>query len=124
MEHVGELLEEGRNALFVSNALPVGQRVSQYVDALTQLIQNRALRESIAVNNRSLTEQGKLSISRRNEILGLVYEEACGIREKQGGAFIPLHSKAGGRGSVLDWSEQVCHWETARYARAGTRINL
>ncbi|MFD5556748.1 glycosyltransferase [Streptomyces sp. NPDC127068] len=121
MEHIGELFAHGENALFVSNADPVAERVSGYTAAVSELIDNEPLRRRFTLNNRALTGHGKLSIRQRNERLGAVYAHAADL----GSRLASDTDGAPGEGArrIVDWPEQICHWAEQRCtARIGSRV--
>jgi glycosyltransferase involved in cell wall biosynthesis len=121
MEHIGELFAPGDNALFVSNADPVAQRVAGFTAAVSDLIDNEPLRRRLAMNNHALTDRGKLSIRQRNERLGAVYAQAAALGPNLAcdGDGVP---KEGAR-RIIDWPEQICHWAGQRCAaRIGGRV--
>ncbi|MGE7437787.1 glycosyltransferase family 4 protein [Kitasatospora sp. NPDC001175] len=119
MEHIGELFTPGDNALFVSNADPVAQRVAGYTAAVSDLIDNEQLRRRLAMNNRALTGHGKLSLRRRNDRLAAVYAQAAALGSDPGCD----HTPGEGDRPVIEWPEQICHWSGQRCtARIGGRI--
>jgi glycosyltransferase involved in cell wall biosynthesis len=119
VEHIGELFAPGDNALFVSNADPVAQRVAGYAAAVSDLIENESLRRRLAMNNQALTGHGKLSIRQRDERLSAVYEQAAALGSNRACDDAP---RAGVR-RIVDWPEQICHWAGQRYAaRIGGRV--
>ncbi|MFB7666494.1 glycosyltransferase [Kitasatospora sp. NPDC056138] len=121
MEHIGELFAPGDNALFVSNADPVAQRVAGYTAAVSELIDNEPLRRRLATNNHALTDRGKLSIRRRNDRLGTVYAQAAALGPDLLGDGGSTPGEGGRR--IVDWPEQICHWAGQRCAaRIGGRV--
>lgn len=121
MEHIGELFAPGDNALFVSNAEPVAQRVDRFTAAVSHLIDNESLRQRLAMNNQALTSHGKLSMRRRDEQLGIVYAHAAAL------GTIPVRNDGNatveGCRRITDWAEEVCWWAGQHcVARIGGRV--
>lgn len=114
MEHIGELFAPGDNALFVSNAHPVAERVARYTAAVSSLIDNEPLRWRLATNNHALTDHGKLSIRQRNERLSAVYAQAAALGPNL--ACDGDNAPREGARRIIDWPEQICHWAGQRCA--------
>ena len=121
MEHIGELFAPGDNALLVSNAGSVAQRVTGFAAAVSGLIDNEPLLRRLATNNHALTSHGTLSVRQRDEQLRAVYAHAAahGIGPADDGRGTP----AEGTRRVTDWAGEVCAWAD-RYctARIGGRV--
>lgn len=115
-----ELVTDRWNALLVSNALAVRDRIAAVVDALSALLGDPDLRRRLAANNRSLTSDGDYSIARRNAILDAVYDEAAS-KDADDGSIAALPS---GEFRITDWSAQLCEWELTRRAPKPVRIRL
>ena len=124
MEHIGELFAPGDNALVVSNAGSVPQRVTGFASAVSGLLDNEPLLRRLTTNNHALTSHGKLSVRRRDDRLRAVYAHAAAHRAD------PADPADDGRGSpaegsrrVTDWAGEVCAWAD-RYctARIGGRV--
>lgn len=121
MEHIGELFAPGNNALFVSNAGPVTQRVAGFAAAVSNLIDNEPLFRRLAMNNHALASRGKLSIRQRDERLRAVYTHAAALGA--GPALDGRSTPAEGARRVTDWAEEVCHWAGQNCAaRIGGRV--
>jgi glycosyltransferase involved in cell wall biosynthesis len=116
MEHIGELFEEGRHALFVSNALLDADKVAAFTAAISRLIVDPQLRRELQENCRRLTSTGPLSTHARDRVLLPIYRELSrtparisrGLEGKKGGI-----RRAGRAGHVI-WPEPLCHWEIRR----------
>jgi hypothetical protein len=106
MEHIGELLRPGHNALLVSNALNPARRVGEFAAAIAALITDPPLRHQLAANNRALATVGALSIGRRDQLLLAAYEQASIAQSRQSTE----------DDSVFEWREDICHWMNQRYA--------
>jgi glycosyltransferase involved in cell wall biosynthesis len=121
MEHIDELFTPGENALYVSNADPVAQRVAGYTAAVSDLIDDESLRRRLAMNNRALTDRGKLSLRQRNERLAAVYAQAAALGPDPGGDGDGAPWEGDRR--VVEWPEQICHWSGQRCtAQIGGRV--
>jgi len=115
-----ELVTDRWNALLVSNALAVRDRVAATVEALSALLRDSDLRRGLAANNRALTSDGDYSITRRNAILQAVYDEA-GRKDADDESIATLPP---GEFQITDWSAQLCEWELTRRAPEPVRIRL
>jgi glycosyltransferase involved in cell wall biosynthesis len=126
MEHIGELFENRKEAILVSNALADEARVVSYVEAIGTLIRNPDLQRTLALNAYMLASHGRLSLERHNHDLAEIYDAASNL-DASTSASPPLRSEASSKGSgrVLIWSEQMCHWTMRRLAtEGGLRIRV
>jgi glycosyltransferase involved in cell wall biosynthesis len=121
MEHIDELFDDGKNALFVSNALDDEARVRAYVDALTRLILDGEARQALAANAHALASEGRLALSRHNETMSRIYSDAAQSSVPAGEARGTLDHAREPRDSerVLGWSERTCHWTRRRLTPPG-----
>lgn len=120
MEHIDELFEDGRTAFLVSNALSPEARVRAYVDALTTLIIDPEARLRLAANALALASTGTLSLSRHNDTIERIYDNAvhASLTCKKATAKPRAHYDDK-RLAILGWSEQTCHWTRQRLIPAG-----
>ncbi len=120
MEHIGELFEDGKDALFVSNALDGEARVRGYVDALARLVRDREARQALAARAHALASTGRLALSRHNETMARIYEDALRAGGP-GGACAAERDEREPEGSdrILGWSERTCHWVRRRLTPPG-----
>ena len=117
MEHVGELLVEGEQALFVSNALPLQNRIAAFAAAVEELIHDGARRCRMGTCNR---ERAISMLRRRNAQLLAIYEAATALHVPGGGA---LQASTGF--AISTWNDRTCRWQRNRLAaRLGARIRL
>ena len=126
MEHIGELFENRKEAILVSNALADEARVVSYVEAIGTLIRNPDLQRTLALNAYMLASHGRLSLERRHHDLAEIYDAASNL-DASTPTSSPLRSEASSKGSgrVLIWSEQMCHWTMRRLAtESGLRIRV
>ena len=120
MEHIGELFEDGREAVFVSNGLDEDARVRRYAEVLAALIDDESRRRRLAAGARALAASGRLSLSRHNQVMGRIYTEA-GASSTPGchPAVSPADAPSRVDSPVLGWSEQTCHWTRRRWTPIG-----
>jgi glycosyltransferase involved in cell wall biosynthesis len=125
MEHIGELFENRKEALLVSNSLSDEARVASYVEAIGMLIRNPDLRRTLAFNAYALASHGHFSLARHNQELAEIYDAALNLAASTSSSPPPLSNKASFTDPrhVLIWSEQMCHWTVRRHApHGGLRI--
>lgn len=115
MEHIGELFQDGEDAVLVSNAMPEEYRVQAYVDALSALIQDEPVRRALAASAHDLADTGPLSLARHNATMSSIYEAAL---ESPAPEAARRPAPMDHRRSLV-WSEQVCHWAKRRHTPLG-----
>ena len=128
LEHLGELLTPGENALVVPNTGPVAQRATGFAAALSALIDDEPLRRRLRTNNYALTSRGRLSLRQRDERLRAAYTDAAALGADPHGheaiADEPRDPGEGTRG-VIDWADEVCRWADQHcVARVGGRVTV
>jgi glycosyltransferase involved in cell wall biosynthesis len=74
MEHVDELLVDGRDALLVSNSLPEGRRVASYLEAVSGLLEDPRRLAAFGTEARRLATTGQFSLRERDRRLLPHYE--------------------------------------------------
>ncbi|WP_170847386.1 glycosyltransferase family 4 protein [Mycolicibacterium fluoranthenivorans] len=108
MEHIDELFSAGEHALFVANDAAQEHRVAGYTEAVSALIDDAVLLRRLAVNNRTLTTTGKLSVRERDRRLSAAYARAMALGPTSNG--IGDTSPAESTRPVAEWTEEVCRW--------------
>jgi glycosyltransferase involved in cell wall biosynthesis len=73
MEHIGEILTQDRNALFVSNLLPADRQIAEFDLLMSTLIGRRELISYMSHNNLVSARSGVLSAGTRKEELLRLY---------------------------------------------------
>lgn len=73
MSHIDELFKESENAYYVDNRLPAEIQVKNYYEIISSLAKNRDKLAEMMNNNLFLTNNGKLSLRRRDESLTTIY---------------------------------------------------
>ncbi|MCY1270422.1 D-inositol-3-phosphate glycosyltransferase [compost metagenome] len=120
MEHIDELFEDGQDAFLVSNALAPEARIRAYADALTTLITDGEVRHRLAANALALASTGILSLSRHNQTIERIYDNAVHVPLTRNEATArPKERCDDGRLRILGWSEQTCHWTRQRLIPPG-----
>lgn len=74
MEHIQELLENGRNAYFVPNEWSAEEKVEGFVKYASMLIEHREKLKEMRENNVRLTKSGKLSLRERDKKILAYYD--------------------------------------------------
>jgi glycosyltransferase involved in cell wall biosynthesis len=113
MEHIGELFDDGKEAVLVSNALTDEARVIAYAEAIGMLIRNPDLRRTLAFNAHALASRGRFSLDRHHRQLAEIYDAAFDLTPHR------TKTSSGGRSQVLSWSERTCHWTMRTHAPSG-----
>jgi hypothetical protein len=79
MEHIGELFENRKEAILVSNALADEARVTSYVEVIGLLIRNPEFRRTLAFNAYALASHGRFSLERHSQQLSGIYDAAFNL---------------------------------------------
>ncbi len=121
MEHIGELFENRKEAILVSNALADEARVTSYVAAIGLLIRNLEFRRTLAFNAYALASHGRFSLERHSQQLSRIYDAAFNLVASTSTLAPPLRGGASSTGlsHVLVWSEHMCHWTMRQHASRG-----
>jgi glycosyltransferase involved in cell wall biosynthesis len=121
MEQIDELFENGKDALFVSNALDEEARIHAYVDAVAKLICDQETRQALAANAFALASSGRLALSRHNQTMARVYDEAVRFQSPDSEVCTKMEPTKRPIDShhVLGWSERTCHWTRQRLTPPG-----
>lgn len=116
MEHIGELFEEGRHALFVSNSLHHADKVAGFTIAVGRLIVDPQFRMELQENCHRLTDTGPLSTRARDRLLLPFYRDLSqtSARISRGLEGKNCRTRQAGRVGHVVWPEPLCHWEIRR----------